>query len=204
MYTSMLALPLYLERVRGHDARLTGLMLAVLAGLAALAGPLGGRWADRSGRRAPALAGAVALAVGAIGQAVAASDVPLWPLATALGVMGIGLGVQSASVQTAAVEASPPAKTAAAAGVYSTARYLGSVTGAGVLAIVLAERPGPGDEGRFVWLFLGLAMVAAAGVTVNWGLGRFGRRPHEVALARYYGPDTSDKRFQDQMAPDSR
>jgi MFS family permease len=171
MYTSLLALPLYLENVRGHDARVTGLTLAVLSGLAALGGPLGGRLADGRGRRLPALAGAVALCGGAVLQAVAASDVPLWPLALALGLMGLGLGIQGAPVQTAAIEASPPERTGAAAGVYSTSRYLGSVTGAGVLAIILAQRPGSGEDGRFVWLFAGLAAVAVVGIVVNGVIG---------------------------------
>jgi MFS family permease len=172
MYTSLLALPLYLEEVRGHDARVTGLTLAVLSGLAALAGPVGGRWADGRGRRLPAIAGAVLLCAGAVAQAFAANDVPLWPLAVALGLMGLGIGVQGAPVQTAAIEATPPAKTGAAAGVYSTSRYLGSVTGAGILAIVLAEKPGMGEDGRFVWLFAGLAMVAVLGAAVNGIIGR--------------------------------
>jgi EmrB/QacA subfamily drug resistance transporter len=167
MYTSLLALPLYLEDVRGHDARVTGLVLAVLSGLAALAGPFGGRFADRRGRRLPAIAGAVALCVGATFQAIAAGDTRLWLLAIALGLMGLGLGIQGAPVQTAVIEASPPAKTGAAAGVYSTSRYLGSVTGASVLAIVLAQKPNLGEDERFAWLFAGLAIAAALGILVN-------------------------------------
>ncbi|MEA2530706.1 MAG: hypothetical protein QOG89_2350 [Thermomicrobiales bacterium] len=74
-------------------------------------------------------------------------------------------------MQTAAIEASPPERTGAAAGVYSTSRYLGSVTGAGVLAIILAQRPGSGEDGRFVWLFAGLAAVAVVGIVVNGVIG---------------------------------
>jgi len=91
----------------------------------------------------------------------------LWPIALALAVMGIGLGVQSAPVQTSAVEAAPMEKTSAAAGVYSTSRYLGSVIGATVLAIVFTSDPVPGDTGRFQWLFAGLAIAALAGVFAN-------------------------------------
>jgi hypothetical protein len=41
-----------------------------------------------------------------------------------------------------------------------------------VLAIILAQKPGIGDDARFVWLFAGLAVVAALGVAVNGVIGR--------------------------------
>ena len=58
-------------------------------------------------------------------------------------------------------------KTGAAAGVYSTSRYLGSVAGATVLAIVFTSDPAPGDTSRFQWLFAGLAIAALAGIVAN-------------------------------------
>jgi DHA2 family methylenomycin A resistance protein-like MFS transporter len=176
MYTTLLALPLYLERVRDHGARTTGLILAAMSFLMAVLGPISGRLADSRGRRGPAVLGALALVAGVALLTLAVLGAPLWPVAGALAVMGIGLGLQSAPIQTTAVEAAPAAKTGSAAGVYSTARYLGSVTGATVLAIAFTD-PGAGDAARFATLVAGLAVVAALGSLANFSLQNVDRSP---------------------------
>jgi DHA2 family methylenomycin A resistance protein-like MFS transporter len=167
MYTTLLALPLYLERVRGHDVRVSGLILAALSAFAAIWGPIGGRWADRAGRWLPAVTGATALLAGSLLLIEAVDGASLIPVAIALALMGLGLGVQGASVQTAAVEAAPGARTGSAAGIFSTARYFGSVAGSSVLAIVFAQKPNAGESDRFVALFAGLAVAALLGLAVN-------------------------------------
>ncbi|MDQ3655351.1 MAG: hypothetical protein M3457_09755, partial [Chloroflexota bacterium] len=53
------------------------------------------------------------------------------------------------------------------AGIYSTARYLGSVAGSTVLAALFAQRSGDVTGGRFVLLFAGLSVVAVGGVVAN-------------------------------------
>jgi DHA2 family methylenomycin A resistance protein-like MFS transporter len=167
MYTTLLALPLFMDHVRGDNERTIGLTLAAMSALSALWGLLGGRISDQRGRWLPAVAGAIGLLLG-IGMLAGVLDaVRLWPIGLALAVMGVGLGVQSAPVQTSAVEAAPMDKTGAAAGVYSTSRYLGSVAGATVLAIVFTADPAPGDTSRFQWLFTGLVIAALAGVVAN-------------------------------------
>jgi len=167
MYTTLLALPLYMDHVRQDNERVIGLTLMALSALAAFWGLLGGRMTDSRGKWLPAVAGAVVLFVGAALLAGAFDAGQLWPLVVALAVMGTGLGVQSAPVQTAAVEAAPVAKTGSAAGVFSTSRYLGSVVGATILAIVFASDPKPGDDTAFRSLFIGLAVAALAGIVVN-------------------------------------
>ena len=49
MYTTLLALPLYLEDVLGYSLRSVGAILVALSACSALLGPIGGRWADRAG-----------------------------------------------------------------------------------------------------------------------------------------------------------
>jgi EmrB/QacA subfamily drug resistance transporter len=171
MYTTLLALPLYLEQVRGHDTRVTGLTLAAMSALAALAGPIGGRWADVRGRILPALSGGAAVCAGAGGLAVAVGFVPLWPVILALVVMGAGLGISGAPVQAAAVESVAAGKAGSASGVFSTSRYLGSVIGSTALAIVFATRPDSGQSGRFIGLFAVLALIAVGTIAVNAQLG---------------------------------
>ncbi|MDQ4099692.1 MAG: MFS transporter, partial [Chloroflexota bacterium] len=167
MYTTLLALPLYLERVRGHSVQVAGFTLAALSAFSALWGPIGGRWRDRSGGWLPAVSGAVALLAGTLLLTIGVRGTGLGLVIVALALMGLGLGVSGASVQTAAVEAVPEEKTGSAAGIFSTARYLGSVVGSSVLAIAFAQRPNAGQADRFVVLFAGLAVVALAGIAVH-------------------------------------
>ena len=65
MYTTLLALPLYLDHVRQDNERVIGLTLTALSALAAIWGLLGGRITDSRGKWLPAVAGATALFTGA-------------------------------------------------------------------------------------------------------------------------------------------
>jgi EmrB/QacA subfamily drug resistance transporter len=167
MYTTLLALPLYMDHVRGDDEQVIGLTLMALSAVAAFWGLLGGRITDSRGKWLPSVAGAAALFAGMVMLAATVTGEDLWPLVVTLAVMGVGLGVQGAPVQTAAVEAAPVAKAGSAAGIYSTSRYIGSVVGATILAIVFATDPKPGDSETFQLLFAGLAVAALAGILVN-------------------------------------
>jgi MFS family permease len=167
MYTTLLALPLYLEGVRGYSVQVSGFTLVAMSAFAALWGPIGGRWTDQRGRWLPAVAGAVVILAGTLLLIAGVRSPELTLVIIALAAMGLGLGVSSAPVQTAAVESVPHARTGSAAGIFSTSRYLGSVTGSTVLAIVFVQRPEFGEVGQFVGLFIALSLVALAGVAAN-------------------------------------
>lgn len=167
MYTTLLALPLYLEDVRGHGVQVSGLILVALSAFAALWGPIGGRWTDSRGKWVPAVIGAVVLLIGTILLTAGVRAPELAPIVVALAVMGLGLGVSGAPVQTAAIEAVPSARTGSAAGLFSTARYLGSVTGSTVLATLFVQHPVAGQATPFVALFAGLSVVALLGIIAN-------------------------------------
>jgi MFS family permease len=152
----------------------TGLTLAALSVCSAVCGPLGGRWSDARGIRTPALVGAGAIWTGAAGLVGAVYEARLWPVIISLAAMGLGIGLSGAPVQTAAVEAVPGTATGAAAGIYSTSRYLGSVLGSTVLAILFATEPDAGEIDRFVVLFVGLAVAAFGGIVINALLGGHG------------------------------
>ncbi len=175
MYTTLLALPQFMDHVRGENEQVIGGTLAALSAFAAFWGLAGGRISDARGKWLPAVAGAVVLFAGTVGIALMLGADPLWPLVVALAVMGLGLGIQGAPVQTAAVEAAPEASTGSAAGIFSTSRYMGSVTGATVLALVFASDAASHDRGMFVALFAGLAVVALMAIGVNARIAERGR-----------------------------
>jgi sugar phosphate permease len=63
-------------------------------------------------------------------------------VATGLAVVGLGVGIAGASLQTTAVEAAPHRLAGAAAGLFMTARYAGGIAAAGLTA-------GAADSGTF-------------------------------------------------------
>lgn len=181
MYTTLLAVPLYLEHARGYGVQLSGMVLASLSVLAAIWGPLGGRWTDHRGRWLPAVTGGAAVLVGAVLLATSIRGSSAGPVAVALAVMGIGIGLSGAPVQTAAVEAVPVDRTGSAAGIYSTSRYIGSVVGSSVLAVVFLGQASAGQANRFVALFVGLAAVAVLGLLANTKIAaRHTKSNHEL------------------------
>jgi MFS family permease len=125
----------------------------------ALCSAPGGRLADRLGRRWPVVAGLALLTLGLLPLALAGGAVAAPMLLGSLGAAGVGLGLSGAGMQTSAVEAVGRAETGMASGVFSTGRYLGSITGSSLLAGLLGAA-GPGDPYRAIFL---LVVLAAAG-----------------------------------------
>lgn len=161
MYVTLLALPLLLNAL-GWTSDQTGLVLAAFSVGAALLAPAGGRLADQWGRRWPTVGGLALLALGLLPLALPmnadrmSTHLPL--LVAGLAIAGIGLGIAAAGLQTAAVEAVAAKQVGVAAGVFSTSRYLGSITGSVLLAALVAGNAH--DFAAFQRLFL-LVMMAA-------------------------------------------
>jgi len=85
-----------------------------------------------------------------------------------LGLVGAGLGLSAAGLQTAAIEAVGPWDAGVASGVFSTSRYLGSIVGSSLLAGLLGP-PSDGVAG-FGAVFLMAVVAALLSVLVSLGL----------------------------------
>ncbi|MBA2468486.1 MAG: MFS transporter [Chloroflexia bacterium] len=183
MYTTLLALPLFLEGVLRRGVQVSGYTLVVLSALSALFGPIGGRWSDRAGRWLPAVAGGAAILLGAIVVALGVGWERIPVIVGGLAIMGVGLGTSGAAIQTAAMESVPLARAGSAAGIFSTSRYLGSIVGSTILAASFARRAGESDGGRYLVLFTGLAVVAIGAIIANALVADRQIRPVEVTSA---------------------
>jgi MFS family permease len=159
MYTTLLAIPVITAARSGLGSETRGALLSALSAGSVVFAPIGGRIADRSGRRLPAVAGMLIAAAGLALAAVLGGSLPL--LAAVLALTGVGLGLSSAGMQTAAVEAVAPEDAGSAVGLYSTFRYLGGVAGTGVSAFVFAWA-GPARALTPLLLLLALAALLAA------------------------------------------
>lgn len=142
MYVTLLAVPLLLTQQWGWDSAHTGYVLAVMSGAMLAMSPVGGRLADRWGRRRPVVIGLAISALGLMPLTLTSGSPSLPLLLVCLGITGIGMGLAGAGMQTAAIESVTPTQTGVAAGVFSTSRYLGSITGSSLLPVLMGTIAG--------------------------------------------------------------
>ena len=157
-YTLLLAIPILLTRHEHWSSLQIGLLLALLSLPTVVLSPVGGRLADRFGRRAPAVAGCVLLACG-IAPLALVPGLGGPGLAACLMLAGGGVGLSNAGMQASAVEAVDPRQSGVAAGIYSTSRYIGSFAGSIALARLL-------DGGVGLTGFRAVFSMALAGAIV--------------------------------------
>ena len=151
MYTLLLSVPLLLIDRDGASSLRTGMVLATLSASMIVLAPVGGRLADRFGRRLPTVFGLAVLAIGALPIAMGGADIDMTTLVVGLSLVGSGLALATPGLQATSVESVRPEQTGAAAGVYSTSRYIGSILGSAIMAGLLgADR---GDAGAMGMVF---------------------------------------------------
>ena len=114
-YTTLLATPILLTRHLHWAPVEVGLALTLLSGPIVVFSPIGGRLADRFGRRLPAVVGSSLLTVGLLPLAVA-PEITVYGLLAALTLAGTGIGLANAGMQASAVEAIDTDQAGAAAG----------------------------------------------------------------------------------------
>jgi EmrB/QacA subfamily drug resistance transporter len=166
MYVTLLSVPILLSTRAGWTSAQTGLVLTALFAAMVVCAPLGGRLADRLGRRWPVVAGHVLLAVAVLPLPLAGSSITTGLLLGSLGLAGVGLGIAQAGLQTAALESVDRQHAGVASGVFSTSRYLGGIVGASAMAGLLGPSREPaGLTAVFVMV------LAAALLSVVAGLG---------------------------------
>ncbi|MGI8926272.1 MAG: MFS transporter [Tepidiformaceae bacterium] len=164
MYSVLIAMPVYLADVRGAADHTVALLLFSTSVCMLGIGPLAGNWSDRFGRRPLILAGSLVVLGSALGLTAVLYDPPLALLAVPLVFVGVGMGITSAPQSSTALEAWPRERAGSASGSVSMMRYVGSVTGAAMIAAVLGRHPGEAD---FRLLFLLLSGFAVANVTAS-------------------------------------
>ena len=158
-YTVLLATPILLTRHLDWSSLQVGLALALLSAPMVVFSPIGGRLADRYGRRLPSVAGCVVLTIGLLPLALAAGLSP-YALLPCLALMGAGVGLSTAGLQASAIEALEPSQAGVAAGLFSTSRYIGSFAGSIALARLL-------DHGHGLAGFHAVFLIAFAGAVVS-------------------------------------
>lgn len=174
-YMLLLLTPVLLY-ARGWSSGWVGVALSALTVGMIVMGPLGGRFGDTAGRRAPVMLGLGASVVVLTVAAIAGREIGVGLLVIVLVVFGAGLGFAIPSLMTASLESVDMAKTSTAAGILSMSRYVGSIaTSVMVGAWITVDGTGAGRA---------LAVAAGASVLAFIGATRLpGRPPEEPTVA---------------------
>lgn len=177
---TILVLTLYLQGAAHLGPLAAGLAVLPLFGPLSLLAPVAGRLTARFGPRPLMVAG---LALGALGtlNLVLLNENSGYPalLPTLLG-LGVGMGLLTTAVVTAAVAGIPPERAGIASGVNNTARQAGGALGVAVLGAVGGE---PG--GRFLAGLHGAGLIAGTLWLVAIGVTLAGvRAPRDNPVAR--------------------
>lgn len=134
---------LYLQVARGYSAIEAGLVFLPMTLFICLVAPLAGRLSDRTGRRLPAAAGMVILAVSLWMLSGLGATSGLRALLPGLIVAGIGIGLTTSPVTAAALDFAPAEEAGVRAGILNTSRMVGLAVGIALMgAIVTARWPG--------------------------------------------------------------
>ncbi|MFB4311940.1 DHA2 family efflux MFS transporter permease subunit [Actinomadura sp. GTD37] len=147
LFGVLVLLPLYWQVVRGHGALATGLLLSPQALGAAVAMPLAGRLTDRLGAGVVVPAGVLLGLIGTAAYTQLGADTPVAVLASALFVLGLGLGATIMPSMAAAYQALPPQLIPRATSAINTLQRMGASVGTTALAVILqreisAQAPG--------------------------------------------------------------
>ncbi len=161
-YALLLLTPIILD-ARGWQSGSIGLALSALTVGMIVMGPPGGRAGDTRGSRAPSTVG-LALAAAAVAVVlVAGPSVAPVVLVVVLAAFGVGLGLATPNLMSAALASVPMTRTGSAAGVLSMSRYVGSITTSVAISAVVTSDAG----GTRVVLALSFAATVVAALVAT-------------------------------------
>jgi MFS transporter, DHA2 family, methylenomycin A resistance protein len=170
------------QDVRHASPLLTGLLLLPAMLPLPLLGLVSGRIVHRAG---PWRTSGIGLALCAAGFAVLAGTVhrPDDLLLAGFAVWGVGLGILTPGIVTAAVRALPTAP-GMASGASNTARQVGVALGVAAFGAIAGPAGAPGFVGRTAWVFAGAAVAFLAATVFALVRGRRDRPEQVVQRGR--------------------
>jgi DHA2 family methylenomycin A resistance protein-like MFS transporter len=162
---------LYLQGIRGDSPLFAGLMMLPLFVPLAVCAPLTGRLVARVGPRPPMLGGLGLGVTGAVSLWFLQPHSPYWVLVLPMAGVGLGMGLLTPSVVTAALTSVPQRLAGLASGVNNTARQAAGALGVAIFGAIVGSprRPSVFTDGVqrvavvsvVLWL-LALAVTALA------------------------------------------
>ncbi|HSN21905.1 MAG TPA: MFS transporter [Usitatibacter sp.] len=148
MYALLFLMPLYFQIVRGDSLLMAGARLLPLSVAFVAVSRWNGRIVHAIGSRATMTAGMAAMGTGELLCAFAGAGTPHALLAAALAIVGVGLGLNTAPVNSVAVASVPHERSGTASGLLNTARMVGATLGIAILGAVFAHFAGQAGAAR--------------------------------------------------------
>ena len=139
MYTTLIAIPLYLRDIEGRGDGFVGFALFAMSAAMVVVSFFSGRLADSFGSKPILFAGSSCLVVCALGLAAAVGEAPVAATVGLLGLIGLSMGLLGAPQTAVALSSVPREIAGSASGSFSMMRYVGSVVGAALLAAMLGS-----------------------------------------------------------------
>jgi len=129
MYALLFLVPLYFQTLRDQTPLMAGVRMLPLSVTFVAVSQLNGPIMRAVGPRATMAAGMAAMGIGALLCGLLAAGTSYWPVAAALAVVGLGLGLNTAPVNNVAVQSAPRERSGTASGLLNTARMAGATLG---------------------------------------------------------------------------
>src|SRR5262245_15145175 len=164
MYALLFLMPLHFQTLRGEGPLAAGIHMLPLSVTFVIVSQLNGPIVQSIGLRATMASGMAAMGVGALLCAFVAAHPGYWPVAAALCIVGVGLGLNTAPVNSVAVANVPRERAGTASGLLNTSRMVGATLGIAILGAVFAHFAGQAAdaEGFLPGLRAALSLGAAA------------------------------------------
>lgn len=163
MYALLFQLPFLFREWFELDAGRTGQMLLTMTLSMVFFSPIGGRLAERLGTKNTLFVGLSLGLVGLFSLVYATNVESLSGIAVAIGFVGAGIGTVMGPTQAAALSAVDPSQSGVAAGVLSTMRYLGGITGITIISVALADTTRANmmiQSQLCFWIYIGAYLLA--------------------------------------------
>jgi MFS family permease len=168
-YTFFFGLPIWLEEVRGFDARTAGLLILPVTGLGVLVTPFAAALVGRRGTRSSLIIGSVFMVIGSALLLTFGPATPVFILVAVGVVLGVPNGFNNMGLQAALYEAAPPERTSWAGGQFQTFRYVGAIFSSTLLGTVFKQRAS--TDGLHMMAML-LIVTSVALVVASIAMGR--------------------------------
>jgi MFS transporter, DHA2 family, methylenomycin A resistance protein len=164
MYALLFLMPLYFQTLLGDSPLMAGVRLLPLSVVFVAVSRWNGRIVEAIGVRAAMAAGMAAMGAGELVLAFVSRDAGPWLVPGALAIVGVGLGLNTAPVNSVAVANVARERGGTASGLVNTARMVGATLGIAILGAIFAHFAGQSGaaEGLLEGLRPALALGAAA------------------------------------------
>jgi len=195
MYAVIFLMPLSFQAMRGDSALVAGLRMLPMSVAFFLVSQKSGRIVGAIGARASLAGGMALIALGQVLCAFApAGAAGGWEVALGFCITGVGLGLGTAPVNSAAMANAPKERAGTASGLLNTARMVGATLGIAILGAVFAHFAGQGAAGegflpglRAALLLGSAGTIAGAAIALAF-IAREARTPFVTSAAPFPRP----------------